>query len=120
MFLRSDYCLLKTKIYHILILFCYFIKLQKIIDYLTCNESEKMREISAASKTRLHIYRVPDKPNSLLVRGLQHQIEVVRNILKQFVISEDEMADNSNRTSSAVAKNGQPVFERLEATSSDG
>ena len=43
----------------------------------------------AASKARTHIYRVEDKPRSLLVRGLHHQIEIVRSLLKEIFIEEE-------------------------------
>lgn len=62
---------------------------QKVIDYLTANDNRKLNAIMAASKARTHIYRVEDKPRSLLVRGLHHQIEAVRSLLKEIVIEEE-------------------------------
>ena len=50
-----------------------------------------MKEISAASHARIYIYRVQDKPNSLLVRGVYHEIEEVRSLLKQIAVQEDVM-----------------------------
>jgi len=91
-----------------------------------------MREIASSCNARIYIYRVQDKPNSLLVRGVYHRIEEVRAHIKQIALDEERIANQiSNSASSHFTRTSfkscapsacsQNVsYEKLEATSADG
>ncbi|KAK4016895.1 hypothetical protein OUZ56_031859 [Daphnia magna] len=104
---------------------------EKTIDRLTAQESKKLREIAALSKTRIYIDSIQEKRTSLLVRGTYHQIENVRECLKEMVAEEIptsiETSNNLPIKRSPKAVRIQPQerneamdYETLEPTSSDG
>ena len=75
---------------------------------------------------------MPNKPNSLLVRGVYHQIELVRARLKQIALEEEQKEEKrlsvsplSPYTHQTPTKRAQlgvvpDNTEKLEATSADG
>ena len=81
---------------------------QRIITYLTANNSQKMREMSVASKARVYVYTVREKPNSLLVRGTFNQIEAVRQLLKQLVIIDEESNGSNHQQNGQVGSLPKP------------
>ncbi|KAI9557420.1 hypothetical protein GHT06_017248 [Daphnia sinensis] len=103
---------------------------EKTIDRLTAQESRKLKEIAALSKTRIYIDGIQEKRTSLLVRGTYHQIEKVREFLKEMVVEEipaaTETSNNLPMKRSPNAVRTQPErntvmeYETLEPTSSDG
>lgn len=104
----------------------------KTLSYLSANNDLKLKEIAASCNARIYIYKVQDKPNSLLVRGVYHRIEEVRAHLKHVALEEEPTANpilssapsRFNRTSLksfAPPAHFQNVSrEKLEPTSSDG
>jgi hypothetical protein len=68
---------------------------------LTSEESKKLREIAALSKTKIYIDG-QEKPMSLLVRGTYHQIENARECLKTRL---KEMAVEDVQSETDTSKN---------------
>ncbi|EFX89622.1 hypothetical protein DAPPUDRAFT_310414 [Daphnia pulex] len=103
---------------------------EKTIARLISEERKKLREIAALSKTRIYIDGIQEKPKSLLVRGTYHQIENVRECLKEMaaeeVRSETEIGNNSivncvpNPMKTKPQMEKMIDYEKLEPTSFDG
>jgi len=104
----------------------------KTISRLTADGNLKLTEITISCNARIYIYKVPNKPNSLLVRGVYHQIELVRARLKQIALEEEQKEEKrlsvsplSPYTHQTPTKRAQlgvvpDNTEKLEATSADG